>query len=263
MPVVTIISDWSQGDYYLASVKGALLSALDGIQVVDIMHNVHSFHVGEAAFVLGNSFRRFPKGSVHLICVDSFPKKNKRYLAFMGEEHYFITADNGVVGLLFPQRIQEVFEINSVSVSSTFPELDIFVPAAVHILRGGALSEIGNRSDQWENMIPVLPVYDAASITGNVVYIDSYRNAVTNIDRELFDRVGKGRSFEIAIQSNKYRITRIDRSYNEITSGELMALFNAYGLLEIAITRGNAADLLGLETQSVVRVRFFDASRKT
>ncbi|NLI23809.1 MAG: SAM-dependent chlorinase/fluorinase [Bacteroidales bacterium] len=262
MPVVTIISDWSQGDYYLASLKGALLSALNGIPVVDIMHNVSSFHLGEAAFVLGNSYRRFPSGSVHLICVDTFPQKNRRFLAVKGDGHYFLTADNGVVGLLFPQGGMEVYEITSYSAHTVFPELDVFVPAAVHIAGGNDLKEIAVRTESWKSMVPILPVYDDGTITGSVVYIDSYRNAITNIDRQLFEKVGRGRPFEIVVQSNRYRLTRIDDSYGEITSGELMALFNAAGFLEIAIARGNAADLLGLDTQSVIRITFFNREKK-
>ncbi|NMB72242.1 MAG: SAM-dependent chlorinase/fluorinase [Bacteroidales bacterium] len=262
MPVVTIISDWSQGDYYLASLKGALLSALDGVPVVDIIHSVSSFHLGEAAFVLGNSYRRFPSGSVHLICVDTFPQKNKRFLIVKGDGHFFLTADNGIAGLLFPQGGMEVYEITSFTALSAFPELDVFVPAAVHIVKGLDLNIIAVPAGKWKSMVPILPVYDDRTITGSVVYIDSYRNAITNIDRQLFDKVGKGRSFEIVVQSNRYRLTRIVNSYDEITSGELMGLFNAAGFLEIAIARGNAADLLGLDTQSVVRVTFFNQEKK-
>lgn len=263
MPVVTIISDWSQGDYYLASLKGALLSALNGIPVVDIMHNVSSFHLGEAAFVLGNSYRRFPAGSVHLICVDTFSHKNRRFLVVKGNGHYFLTADNGIVGLLFPQGDMEVYEITSCSAHTAFPELDVFVPTAVHIAGGNDLKEIAVRAESWKSMIPILPVYDDGTITGSVVYIDSYRNAITNIDRQLFERVGRGRPFEIVVQSNRYKLTRIEDSYGNITSGELMALFNASGFLEIAIARGNAADLLGLDTQSIIRVTFYNHPKRS
>lgn len=263
MPVVTIISDWSQGDYYLASLKGALLSALDGIQVVDIMHNISTFHLGEAAFVLGNSYRHFPSGSVHLICVDTFSQKNRRFLAVKGDGHFFLAADNGIIGLLFPQGGMDVYEITVSTTATTFPELDVFVPAAVHIARGYDLEEIAIPAESWKSMVPILPVYDEGTITGSVVYIDSYRNAITNIDRQLFEKVGKGRPFEVVVQSNRYKLTRIADSYGEITSGELMALFNASGFLEIAIARGNAADLLGLDAQSIVRVTFYNRDKKT
>jgi len=62
------------------------------------------------------------------------------------------------------------------------------------------------------------------------IYIDSYKNAITNITNELFDRVGKNLPFEIYIQSRKYRITRINKTYSETSVGELLALFNSSGL---------------------------------
>jgi S-adenosyl-L-methionine hydrolase (adenosine-forming) len=96
------------------------------------------------------------------------------------------------------------------------------------------------------------------SSIGSVIYIDSYQNAITNITRDLYERIGKGRKFEIALQSNHYKLNRINRTYSETSTGELLVLFNSLGLLEVAINKGNAAELLSLTTSSVVRIRFFD-----
>ena len=106
--------------------------------------------------------------------------------------------------------------------------------------------------------IPILPTIDETTINGSVVYIDSFRNAITNISRELFDQIRKGRPFDIFIQSNYYKINRLNKNYHDSSTGELLALFNSLGLLEIAINSGNAADLLNLSINSVVRIKFYD-----
>jgi S-adenosylmethionine hydrolase len=94
------------------------------------------------------------------------------------------------------------------------------------------------------------------------IYIDSYKNAITNITNELFDRVGKNQPFEIFIQSRKYKITHINKTYSETSIGGLLALFNSLGLLEIAMNKANLTDLLNLSIGSTVRIDFLDKKKK-
>ena len=104
----------------------------------------------------------------------------------------------------------------------------------------------------------MLPAIDKSDINGSVIYIDSYRNAITNITYELFKQIGKGRAFDLFIQSNHFHINKINEKYNESSSGEILALFNSVGFLEIAINQGNAADLLNLDVSSPIRIKFKD-----
>jgi hypothetical protein len=100
-------------------------------------------------------------------------------------------------------------------------------------------------------------------INGSVIFIDSYGNAITNITHEIFESVGKGRVFEILVQSNHYKITRINRFYNDTTEqAELLAIFNSSGLLEISMFRANVSQLLSLSINSIVRVKFFDKPQR-
>jgi len=109
---------------------------------------------------------------------------------------------------------------------------------------------------KYQERIPLRAAIDQSVITGSVIYIDSFRNAITNITRDLFDRIGDNRPFEIYVQSNHYVINRLNNYYHETAPGEILAIFNSVGLLEIAINKGNAADLLNLSTNSSIRVKF-------
>jgi S-adenosyl-L-methionine hydrolase (adenosine-forming) len=77
----------------------------------------------------------------------------------------------------------------------------------------------------------------------------------------LYERIGKGRQFDIALQSNHYRLNRINKTYGETSVGELLVLFNSLDLLEVAINKGNAAELLNLNNSSTIRIKFFDKKK--
>jgi S-adenosylmethionine hydrolase len=132
----------------------------------------------------------------------------------------------------------------------------VFAEAACEIMLSNGISGLGAGYDQLYRQVPMLPTIDESLISGSIVYIDSYRNAFTNISRDLFEQIGKGRPFDIFIQSNHNRISRLNDWYGESSQGEMLALFNSIGLLEIAINGGNAADLLNLSINSPVRVKF-------
>jgi S-adenosylmethionine hydrolase len=140
--------------------------------------------------------------------------------------------------------------------AGTFPELSVYAETACDIILSGKITGLGIKTTQLYKQVPMLPTIDESVINGSVVYIDSYKNAITNITRELFDQIGKGRSFEILVQSNHYRISRLNKGYSDSSLGEMLALFNSIGVLEIAINGGNAADLLNLSLNSTVRIKF-------
>ncbi len=83
-------------------------------------------------------------------------------------------------------------------------------------------------------------------IDGRIVFIDRFGNVVVNITREEFERIGKGRPFTLAFNSRDH-IQKINNGYPQVNEGSRLAFFNAAGFLEIAINKGNAAGLFGLQ----------------
>ncbi len=259
MPIITLTSDWRNNDYYLAAVKGKILNSCPGSAVVDISHQIPPFNLSQAAFVLKNSYLNFPDGTIHLIAVKDEASEKTPHVLLRSREHHFITADNGIFGLLLDEEPEEIVSLheNYPSVSS-FACLEVFCSVACDLSNGKKYSEIGPKYEKLNKQVPMLPAIDESVINGSVIYIDSYQNAVTNITKDLFEQIGKKRRFDILIQSNHYRVDRINTYYNQTSVGELFALFNTADLLEVGINNGNAADLLNLSTGSVVRVKFYD-----
>jgi S-adenosyl-L-methionine hydrolase (adenosine-forming) len=255
MAIVTLTSDWNIDDFYTAAVLGRILARCPGTVFVSVTNQIPVFNISLAAFRLRNALPSFPGGTIHIIAVNNESKGRHPYVGVKISNQYFIGYDNGIFGLLSDEDPQEAVLLKHKD-PGTFPELSVFAEAACDLILSGKLSTLGSNHEQLYRQNAMLPAIDESAITGSIIYIDSYRNAFTNINRELFEQIGKGRPFELFIQSNHYRIIRINTWYSETSSGEMLALFNSLGLLEIAINGGNAADLLNLSLNSTIRVKF-------
>lgn len=260
MPIITLTTDWKSDDYYTAAVKGCILSQCEGASIMDINLRINLFNIAQAAFVLRNAFHHFPKGTVHMMDVNSESSESMPYIAVKYQDHFFVGTDNGGFGLIFSDSVESVVRIEKFGSQSyqTFPALTVFAPAAAFMAKGNDMNDLGTKKQDINRQTPILPTIGDNYIAGSVIYIDSYQNVITNVTRELFDQIGKGRRFEILVQSNHYKITRINKMYNETSSGELLAVFNSAGLLEIAINKGNIAELLNLGINSNIRIKFIE-----
>lgn len=257
MPVITLTTDWNKNDYYLAMVKGRIMSLCPETRIIDISHQVPAFNIRQAAFLIKNSYLHFPEGTIHIIGVSSATVLIGKFLATKVNNQYFLTYDTGIFGQIFKNEPEEIVEINSSGKESDiFPEFSVLVDAACQLINRGTLSTIGTTAKDYIKTVPLRAAIEDSTITGRIIYIDSYRNAITNITKELFERVGQNRPFEILVQSERYRITKINKTYSETTLGELLAIFNTIDLLEIAMNHGNVADLLALDTDSSIRIKF-------
>jgi S-adenosylmethionine hydrolase len=260
MAIITLTTDWGIKDYYVSAVKGTILSIYPQAHIVDVSHMVPPFDILQASFILKNSYFNFPKGTVHVIGVNTLVGEETRYLIVFAKGHYFVGADNGIFSLIFdeaPQKIVELKRHESLT-NITFPTKEILVQAACHIAQGKELDILGHEVSSYLERTLLRPVVEDSLIRGSVIYIDSYKNIITNITQPLFEKVGYGRPFTIFFRKFEYNITSISQSYSDVFEGEKVALFSSTGYLEIAIHQGKASGLLGLDMGDTVRVEFHD-----
>ena len=259
MPVITLTSDFGLNDYYLAAVKGSILSELPDARMVDIAHDLPHHDLMKAGYVLGNSFRHFPEGSIHVIGVDSVESESAMHVALKAEGHYFIGADTGIFSLILKEQAEEIVQLNLDKKwnGTSFPMLRIFAPAACHLARGGTLQVIGRLIGGYRKMIMPAPPRGESFLGGIIQHVDAYGNLITNVDRETFESYRKNMRFSILIRKNQYNISRISKNYHDVSDGELMAFFNHEGRLEIAMNRGSANRLLGLKLLDTIRIEFY------
>ena len=255
MAIITLLTDSGDDDHYVAAIKAGIVSINPGIRIIDLTHRIASCDIGHAAFVLRSVFRSFPPGTVHLAGVHATGNRGDVSIALQLEDHFFIGVDNGLFGLISEQPHQQLVELHLPNLSeSTFPERDIFAPAAVKLASGMAISDLGKPMATFKKMIDRQVKATKKQITGHVIRVDAYGNLITNIPRHAFDTLSKGRMYTIQFGGEKFR--RIHSNYNQAEEGECFLLFNSLGLLEIGIYKGNASELLGLDYDSMVNIVF-------
>ena len=260
MRIITLTTDLGTLDSYLASVKGTIYSQFDDVKVVDISNHIEPFNIHQAAYILRNCFRDFPIGTIHIISVDDELSINCQHVAVKSQGHYFIGPDNGLFSLLFNKIKPEKIVLLNLSLSTdcmTFSIKNIFVPAACHIARGGTLEMIGNIVNDFElKKIELKAVIQSDLIRGSVVYIDRYGNVITNISKDEFYKLQKGREFSILFGREDEMISSISEKYQDVPIAEKLALFGENNQLQIAINKGMASKLLGLKIHEIVRIEF-------
>jgi hypothetical protein len=257
MAIITLTTDLGTKDFYLAALKGRILTLMPSATLIDITHDIPSFNIPFAAFSLRNSFPFFPENTVHLIGIDSVFDENTKFLALKHRGHYFVGADNGVFSLIFDEEPEEVVEINILQDLKflNYPLVDILAKAVVSLAKGGNLSSIGLPSGDIKKRTLLQPVVDNNTIRGSVIYIDGFANVITNISKELFTKVQQNRGFVLHFKRNE-TISHLSWHYNEVEEGEKLCLFGISNHLEIAINKGKAAGLLGLQLGDIIRVEF-------
>ncbi|MGB0166820.1 MAG: SAM hydrolase/SAM-dependent halogenase family protein [Luteibaculum sp.] len=270
MGVITLTSDMGLRDHYVASVKGAIISQNAEAIIVDVSHQVEPFNILQAAFILKNCYKNFPPGTVHVLCVDDEPKSHQRYLSVEKDGHFFIASDSGVIPIVLDNEYNRAVEISlsSESEDGIFVAKDILAKAAGYLSRGGTMEFLGKETQDVNKRSILTPTTSSNEITGYVVHIDVYGNGITNIDKHLFNLIGKKRPFDIIFGAEDYNINRISNHYGAVPQGEKCALFNGNGLLEIALNRGTpqtgggADQLLGLQVGNTVRIEFTDVTNR-
>ena len=259
-------------DHYVASLKGTLLSRVKDVNIVDISHGVKPFDISEAAFLLRSCFNDFPEKTIHIIGVDSEPIVN-----FAGTEgsfpsilvykkQYFISNDNGFFGAFLQENAPDSFwRIDDVLSNPNlfkFPTKNMLIAAGVDLLNGKKIDDLASPIEGFKNALSLAAVSETNVIRGHVAHIDNYGNAITNVHRSLFTRVGKDAPFTILFKKRDYFIDVISNSYNEVMPGEKVAVFNENDYLEIAINRGangstgGAEQLFGLHLGDMIRIEF-------
>jgi hypothetical protein len=257
MAIITLTTDLGYKDFYQAALKGSILSLKPDANIVDITHNISAFNIPQAAFVLKNAFPYFPKGTVHLIGINSVFDIKSQYLAVEYNEHFFVGSDNGIFSLIFDEEPTAIVELNIMQDLKFlhFPLTDIFAKAATRLANGSKLTDIGILVDQIEEKVNLQPVIETNVIKGSVIYIDSFQNVITNISKDLFSTIQQNRDFVLYFRKNE-SISQLSWHYNEVPEGEKLCLFGISNYLEIAINKGNASGLLGLHLGDIVRVEF-------
>ncbi len=275
MSIITLITDFGNKDHFAAKIKGEIYSNYDNAKIVDISNNVSPFNIMEAAYILENAYKSFPDKTVHIIDVDSEKTLEKKHIVMYLDNHFFISSDNGILSILCqninPEKIYEIIihdELDNIDSSTK-----IFSKVACHLAKGGKPELIGKEINEIKPVKNLKPFIneDSSQIISSVIYIDNFGNVITNLKKNVFDEIRKGRSFEISVRNYKFK--KIYNKYTDIVNYEIpinqrndegkgLVVFNSSDLLQISIYRSNpqnvgtASSLMGLKIYDSVTISF-------
>jgi len=267
--IVTLLTDFGSRAAYPAAMKGVLLSRCPKAQIVDITHDVPAHDVVAGAFLLDQAARCFPPGTVHVVVVDPGVGTDRRILVgrFAGQTYVF--PDNGVITLVAARGpAQELVVVRNRELlprgapSQTFHGRDIFAPVAAHVLNGVSLRRFGPQPDTFRLL--ELPVYEETpdEIAGQVVYVDSFGNLVTNIP----ERAVRAKWMDLEAVRGwcaGKSVGSLQGAYGFVPEGEAMVLFNSMSRVEVAVNQGRACDELNAGFGTVVRLTCHRAPPET
>lgn len=252
MALITITSDLGTRDFYLAALKGAIITHCDPVQITDVSHAVKPFDIKEAAFLIRNAYRYFPQGTIHVVHVNTNDSEPKLLVAMM-DGHYFLTFDNGILSLAFDKKILEVYQVNDELMENASLLNEAPIAKVIELLlKEYRPSDFGHLVTDTVTYRLIQPITSKGSIKGSVIYMDHFGNAVVNITKQMFEEYIGERRFTVF--ANVGNTKTISKSYSETEEGDMVCIFNSEGYLEVAINKGKAELLLGLKTDSSVLV---------
>lgn len=261
MAIISLLTDYATRDGYVAALKGVIAGIAPEAQVVDITHEVPPYGVAHAAFVLGQVWRWFPLGTIHVAVVDPGVGSARRILLGEFAGQFALAPDNGLLTFVHhdhpPGRLWSVenADYSLPESSPTFHGRDILAPVAAHLALGVDPSSVGPATDDLERLpIPPRAERHAGGWRGQVIHVDRFGTLVSNIHRDQLPKAGGDRD-RLQATVDGTAIGPVRRSFHEVPVGEPLALLGGSGFLEVAVNQGRAVERFdpGLATRVEVR----------
>jgi S-adenosylmethionine hydrolase len=259
-PVITLLTDFGTADYFVAAMKGVILSAHPDAVIVDISHEIPAHDIVTAAFTLLACYRDFPAGTIHVAVVDPGVGSTRRPIAISGGAYALVGPDNGLFSYILDRETDaSVFHLSKEtffrpSPSTTFHGRDIFAPIAAALASGVTISALG---DEITNPVQLeAPARCKRASDGvwnaSLLHIDRFGNCVTNVARDEFP----SDAVALRIEIGEHTISRLLRCYADAAGNaeELFAIWGSAGFLEISAYCDSAAQRLHARRGSHMRV---------
>ncbi len=256
-PVVAFMTDFGSGDGDVGVMKGVVLGIAPDAQLVDITHTIAPQNVASAAWILAASYRYFPAGTVYTCVIDPGVGSTRRPIAVHAGDWLFVGPDNGLFSyVLAEQPVHEIVELVNPAyrlpqLSSTFHGRDIFAPAAAHLARGVALSELGPHLalDDLVHIDLALAVRREGHLEARVLHVDNFGNLITNIPLSLVPDLFHSRAVRLEIPSQGHVLTERRHFFSDLPDADEQEARpfiypDSSGYVGIAVRNGNAARTL-------------------
>jgi S-adenosylmethionine hydrolase len=256
-PPITLLTDFGTADYFVAAMKGVILSDHPSARIVDLTHDIPAQDIEAAAFTLLATYSQFPRGTIHVAVVDPGVGSNRRAILIEAHGQFFVGPDNGSFSYVCDEAKPRIFHLNNSKyfrqpVSDTFNGRDIFAPVAAALSRGITAKKLGVEVDNYVRL-PTLKAEapESGVITARIIHIDHFGNCVTNITRNELTEAMINDGFRLEVKGQ--RIDELRRFFAEETrANKLFCVWGSAGFLEIAVKNNSAAKSLNVKRGDLV-----------
>ncbi len=249
---IALLTDFGYKDPYVGLMKAIIYRINSEVNIVDITHDITSFSIQEASYILYVSYRYFPKQTIFLVVVDPGVGTKRRVLIIKTNNYIFIGPDNGVLyQSVLDDGIKSIIEVTNDKffmkpVSNTFHGRDIFAPIAAYVSLGIDPSVFGEKISVNDIVKLELEIKELTSnrICGKVLYIDKFGNVVLNLrfkEYNLSKYYGKAKIIINGLNGKIELVAKVGKSFGDVQPGRPVVYVNSFNFVELGINKGNAA----------------------
>jgi len=251
VPLITLLTDFGDRDWFVAGMKGAILSIHPDARIVDLSHQIAPHRIDEAGYFIKSCYREFPEGTIHVVVVDPGVGSARRAIAVKSGRYLFLAPDNGVLTYIFddeqPVEVREIDQqrFRRQSPGRTFDGRDLFAPAAARLAKHEPFESYGPVIGDYGTFPIPQPRWEHTALVGEIVYVDRFGNLISNLTQQHLEEprlVAMGRQWSIRIGERV--IEGPVNSYSVGSAQKPCAIINSDGRLEIFLKESSAADLL-------------------
>jgi len=260
-PLIALLTDFGERDWFVASMKGVILTLCPSARIVDISHQIPSHQIDEASYVLGACYRHFPEGTIYVCVVDPGVGSARRAVLATTSRYCFLAPDNGLLSHVLEReqdvKIRQIEEerYRLPSEGTTFDGRDLFAPVAAMLASGEPPSFFGPVINDPMKSLVWAPQQQGQILIGRIEYIDRFGNLISNVTakqvREFQAAIGLAK---IEIHIGSHIVTNVVGSYSQGDGQSPAALINSGGVLEIFLREENAARCLHVDVGEEVRL---------
>lgn len=264
-PIVTLLTDFGQSDYFVAAMKGVILRRNPAAVCVDITHEISAQNIVSAAYVLLAGHTSFPPGTIHVAVVDPGVGSERKPLVVRACEQLFVGPDNGLFSLIIEKDPRfQAYEITNpdfigTKVSSTFHGRDLFAETA------GTLSQGVDAGAAGPSVLSVKRFPDPISqrvsnheYESFIIHIDHFGNCITGISRDSLPPDAVKGPFSIEVRGRRIERRKSYYAESPVEIGAPFLIWGSADFLEISVIEFSAAELLRLKFGDRVRLHWAD-----
>jgi S-adenosylmethionine hydrolase len=259
---IVLLTDYGGDEFYAGVTRGVLAASSPSSPVVDLSHDIPAHDIARASFVLARSLEYLPHDAVVVVIVDPGVGTTRGGVVIECQGRTLVGPDNGFASDVLAAGSAGEFHLieeagaqhatGRVIRGTTFHGRDLFAPVAAAIARGAPVASFTRKCDAIVMLrdVPSVSV-DGGHVRGRGRHIDRFGNVLGDIPRSLLERVF-GNVSRVRVRVGDIDAGLLVRSYADGDPNRVVALINAWDLLEASVNQGRAADLLGISRPELV-----------